>query len=201
MSQMIDLDETLKTIQQIMNSNISPRAKNLGIWIAVNQGLKSPKPFWVKQASLAQNLNCSKSSVGRALRELVQADLLIDINQKHQGRYKFYRLNTTQSKDPAVKILVKQWGNKWQKQFPSLDGRFGRPNLEYCLDHLAHRQVKNAKSKEEIMAQVESWLQNDADLWMPSYLKYPPPFRPEPQIPYESQEDYERAERLLLRRG
>ncbi|MEI6789837.1 MAG: hypothetical protein WCK42_01500 [Myxococcaceae bacterium] len=199
MSQPRDLDATLLAIQQIMQSKISSRAKNLATWMAISQGPKSSKPFWVRQATLAGDLNCSKSSIGRALRELVNADLLIDISQRHRGRYKFYRLNTEQSKDPAVKILLNKLGPIWKEKFPSLDGRFGRPNLEYCLDHLAHRPIK-ITSREEMRTQVEAWLQQDADLWMPSYLKYPPPEHPQPQIPYESQEDYERAERLLLMR-
>ena len=136
MSQMINVDETLKTIHQIMNANLSPRAKNLGIWIAVNRGIKSSELFWVKQAILAQDLNCSKSSIGRALRQLVNAKLLMDINQRHKGRYKFYRLNTELAQSPLVDRFLKEAGERWTRLFPALDGKSGRPALASCLNNL-----------------------------------------------------------------
>ncbi|MEI6791422.1 MAG: helix-turn-helix domain-containing protein [Myxococcaceae bacterium] len=192
MSQMINIDETLKTIQQIMNANLSPRAKNLGIWIAVNRGIKSSEPFWVKQAILAQDLNCSKSSIGRALRQLVNAKLLMDINQRHKGRYKFYRLNTELAQSPLVDRFLKEAGERWERLFPALDGKSGRPALASCLNNLIHRHMKRTESKQEIEAQIEAWLKNDADLWMPHYLRDHPV-----ESDFLSKEQHERFERLL----
>ena len=51
------------------------------------------KTVWVRQARLAEQLKCSKSTVGRMLRVLRETRLIVDTGKRHAGKFKIYELN------------------------------------------------------------------------------------------------------------
>ncbi|MEI6790665.1 MAG: helix-turn-helix domain-containing protein [Myxococcaceae bacterium] len=75
----------------ITNTSLSPRARLLWMLMASYCPPGTTK-LWIKQATFAEELGCSKSSIGRALRELIKINLLADMNKRHLGRYKTYSL-------------------------------------------------------------------------------------------------------------
>ena len=82
----------VQQVQQIATlTSISTRARLLWLLLATNCQPGTSK-LWIKQATFAQSLGCSRSSIGRALRELAKINLIVDMNKRHQGRYKTYSL-------------------------------------------------------------------------------------------------------------
>src|SRR5688572_26589976 len=77
-----------------MISSLSERAQKI-----LNHLLTSPHPDPlpegegrpIRQQSLAEQFSCSRRSIGRALKELKNAGLLIDLNKRHKNRCKLYR--------------------------------------------------------------------------------------------------------------
>ena len=52
----------------------------------------NPSPQFIRQQTLAEEFNCSRRSIGRALKELKEAGLLIDLNKRHKNRCKMYEI-------------------------------------------------------------------------------------------------------------
>lgn len=77
--------------QQLFDANISLRAKWLWMLIVKNANPESTER-WLKQQTYADLLHCSRRSIGRALKELIAAKLLTDLNKRHLYRYKTYRI-------------------------------------------------------------------------------------------------------------
>ncbi|MEI6790820.1 MAG: helix-turn-helix domain-containing protein [Myxococcaceae bacterium] len=74
----------------IFNSSISLRAKFL--WMLMSKNAAGATELWIKQAALAEQLHCSRSSIGRALRVLIEAGFITDLKRRHLSRYKTYGL-------------------------------------------------------------------------------------------------------------
>ncbi|MEI6791152.1 MAG: helix-turn-helix domain-containing protein, partial [Myxococcaceae bacterium] len=72
-------------------TTISLRARLLWLLMGTSCQPGSNK-LWIKQATFGLLLGCSRSSIGRALQELIKANLIIDLNKRHLGRFKTYSL-------------------------------------------------------------------------------------------------------------
>lgn len=46
----------------------------------------SPSPQFIRQQTLAEQFGCSRRTIGRALKELKEAGLLVDLNKRHENR-------------------------------------------------------------------------------------------------------------------
>lgn len=64
--------------------------------------LPSPQP--IRQQTLADQLNCSRRTIGRALKELKEAGLLVDLKRRHTNRCKMYLLTPRLQQASEVKI-------------------------------------------------------------------------------------------------
>ncbi|MEI6790164.1 MAG: helix-turn-helix domain-containing protein [Myxococcaceae bacterium] len=77
---------------QLLDAVISLRAQMLWIRLAMTITPESSE-LWIRQATLAEQLRCSRRSIGRALQELIKAGLIMDLQKRHLSRYKIYQLN------------------------------------------------------------------------------------------------------------
>ena len=77
---------------KLMNRSGLPNSASKLLGLLLDLFENAPESFWLRQQSLADYLECSKSTVGRNLRRLIDAGFLIDLGQKHEKRYKMYRL-------------------------------------------------------------------------------------------------------------
>ncbi|MEI6790326.1 MAG: helix-turn-helix domain-containing protein [Myxococcaceae bacterium] len=173
--------------EQLFDANISLRAKWLWMLLA-----KHAKPeaieFWLKQQTYADLLHCSRRSIGRALKELIQAKLLTNLNKRHLHRYKMYRLEgvllstpvkeTKLSKDEShllhqrictqkqpenlsqrTKHFLDTYGPFWKQKFPKLNGQAGNPYLESCIEESLDYMSKNGMHRDP-PGFVEIWLKH-----------------------------------------
>ena len=67
---------------------LSTRAEAVLSWIKK----QNTPELAIRQASLAEELACSRWSIGRALRRLKEAELIVDLERRHENRCKLYRL-------------------------------------------------------------------------------------------------------------
>src|SRR3989338_3414437 len=66
---------------------MSERAQKILTWL---QQQNTPE-FPIRQQTLAELFSCSRRSIGRALKELKEARLLVDLNKRAENRCKLYR--------------------------------------------------------------------------------------------------------------
>ncbi len=100
--------------------NLSPRAQK--IYAGLN-GVTL-----IRQQTLADALGCSRRSIGRALKELKEAGLLVDLNKRHENRCKLYTVIPASSRDPGAWIAG------------SLDSGFRRKDDCFCRDDDSFRR-------------------------------------------------------------
>jgi DNA-binding MarR family transcriptional regulator len=62
--------------------------------------------LWLCQATIAARLRCSPATVARAIQKLIEAKLIAETGQLHQGRYKFYQVRWSQ--DENIKAASKK---------------------------------------------------------------------------------------------
>lgn len=70
------------------NIKLSERAKAVLAWMQE----QNQAEIGIRQASLAELLGCSRTSIYRALKRLKEAGLISDTQKRHEQRYKIYRL-------------------------------------------------------------------------------------------------------------
>ena len=67
-----------------------------------NDGILAPGEIWIRQATLAEHFGCSRTTIGRMLKELKEAGLMTELSQKYLNRYKTYALNRHPSLEPEL---------------------------------------------------------------------------------------------------
>lgn len=108
---------------------MSERAKKILTWLQQQTASEFP----IRQQTLAELFSCSRRSIGRALKELKEAGLLVDLNKRHENRCKLYQiqipLNPPFSKGEEKTLTPEaqlQWDH-YQKTFALV---FRMPNLK-----------------------------------------------------------------------
>jgi hypothetical protein len=90
----VDIGRFVRVPMTILKAKISPRARE--VWMILASNCSPEKPFaWARQASVAEDLNCSTDTVGRALKKLIKAGLIAETGRWHWGRYKIYEIAWT----------------------------------------------------------------------------------------------------------
>ena len=169
----------LTALSHIINASISATAKIL--WMIMAMSVDEKQTMWVRQATLAEQLKCSKSTVGRMLRVLKEAKLIVDTGKRHAGKYKIYELNqgnplpilTSQNlplpkgegNKPKVKAagddvadkLLAQHGESWRRRYTLLDGKDGRHTLEAGVREASKYKFWH-KHSPTMYGWVEEWL-------------------------------------------
>jgi hypothetical protein len=85
----IDIGRFVRVPTHVRRSGVSPRAQQIWLEVALNSSPEKPYAY-IRQGTAAAALNISTDTVGRALKELVQAGLLVETGRYFCGRYKFY---------------------------------------------------------------------------------------------------------------
>ena len=78
---------------------MSERTYKILTWLQNQNSTELP----IRQATLAEEFQCSRRTIGRALKQLKEAGLLIDLNQRHQNRCKIYRVEKIPLNPPLAK--------------------------------------------------------------------------------------------------
>ncbi len=98
---------------------MSERTQKILTWLQSQNSTELP----IRQATLAEEFQCSRRTIGRALKELKEAGLLIDLNQRHQNRCKIYRVEV-QEKKGLTPEAQRQWdffGHIFKAVFKQVD--------------------------------------------------------------------------------
>src|SRR4029079_175244 len=90
----------------ILDAHITPRAREVLMLLASQTSAKEPA-LWICQSTIAQRLRCSAVTVARAIQKLIEAKLVAETGQLHQGRYKFYHVRWTC--DENIKSVSKKF--------------------------------------------------------------------------------------------
>src|SRR3989338_7366123 len=77
------MSENLNVPNAVFNSGLSPRARLL--WLDFTN-LAVENYLFPSQAAFAKDYGCSKTTIGRAIKELIRAGLLIDAGQRDKQR-------------------------------------------------------------------------------------------------------------------
>ena len=81
------MSENLNVPSAVFNSGLSPRARLL--WLDFTN-LAVENYLFPSQAAFAKDYGCSKTTIGRAIQELIKAGLLVDMGQRDKQRRKKY---------------------------------------------------------------------------------------------------------------
>ena len=106
----------------INNLPISNRAKKIWAWIT-QQGSNE---LFIRQATLGWEFSCSIRTIGRALKELKEQGLLVDLNKRHENRCKIYKvkkLGLTSEAEWQWHCYSKTFGILFLPVFDGLEGR------------------------------------------------------------------------------
>ena len=98
------MSENLNVPNAVFNSGLSPRARLL--WLDFTN-LAVENYLFPSQAVFAKDYGCSKTTIGRAIKELIRAGLLIDAGQRDKQRRKKYGLN----KPSSLRLRVHEAGS------------------------------------------------------------------------------------------
>ena len=82
-----DIGHYARVPYHVATAKISSRARDVWTLLAMNCSPENPE-VWVRQATLAEQLNCSTDTICRAIQELLRAKLLLPTQKLHQGRNK-----------------------------------------------------------------------------------------------------------------
>ena len=112
--------------------------------------------IWIRQATLAEHFGCSRTTIWRCLKQLKEAGLIIDLNKRHEKRYKIYQIVPVfKTEQEEIEELLVQWGNIWQKQYPY----FGTPNRP-TLRSWVWNMAKSGKFFRQIAGQnLQEWIE------------------------------------------
>ncbi|MEI6806269.1 MAG: helix-turn-helix domain-containing protein [Myxococcaceae bacterium] len=128
---------------------MSIRAQKILTWM---QEQITPE-FPIRQQMLAELFGCSRRTIGRALKELKEANLLVDLNKRHENRCKIYLLTLTPELTPAAQHQLKLYGRTFREMFKMFDGHSGRPTFESCFAQIAGG-LRNVTDEEELYHRI-----------------------------------------------
>ncbi len=87
----INIGHFARIPEHVNDAKIPERAK--GIWRQLAYWSSPEQPeVWVRQQTVAEKQNCCTHTIGRGIKVLIEAGLLIATNKWHQGRHKIYAL-------------------------------------------------------------------------------------------------------------
>ncbi|MEI6791515.1 MAG: helix-turn-helix domain-containing protein, partial [Myxococcaceae bacterium] len=119
--------------------------------------IQNETEIWLRQATLAEYFECSRTTIWRAIKQLKEANLITDLNKRYLGRYKTYSVanrspsDTRSTPDLApvskpkgkaqleideIEEVMAQYGETWQKQHPYF-GTHPRPTLRHWVGSTA----------------------------------------------------------------
>lgn len=100
----------------ILDAHISPRAREVLMLLASQTTIEHPTVY-VCHATIAERLRCSAITVKRAIQKLIEAKLIVETDDLHDRRYKFYRvrwsLNEKKAVTPAKAGVQKAKSKDW----------------------------------------------------------------------------------------
>ena len=153
--------------ESILRSEVSDKAKLL--WMELSLFCSPDKPnLWIRQLTMAEKLSCSVRHIGRLVKELIKANLLVELSHVHQGRYKTYKLEWVRHHCPRLKdqdILLEETGlskHSGQDCLPTI--RVGKLNKEQIEQLYKEKEVKAGNTRQELPSQeaLQSGLRNQA---------------------------------------
>ena len=117
----------------------------------------SPSPQFIRQQTLADELGCSRRTIGRALKELKEAGLLVDLNQRHENRCKLYEISPyakALGDNPLTPQAQLQW-EKFEKTF----------RIVFKMPELPKYYAQVTWELADVRQESELWTKTFAGLW------------------------------------
>ncbi|MEI6790559.1 MAG: hypothetical protein WCK42_05200, partial [Myxococcaceae bacterium] len=128
-------------LRQIFETyKISDRAKLLWFFMATDC-LENATELWIKQQDYADKLHCSRSSIGRALKILIEAKLITDIKKRHLSRYKTYQIHQV-IRNPV--------------QISETSPAYAKASAGTPLKKLSKRELEDIKTQQRIQALLQT---------------------------------------------
>ncbi|MEI6806178.1 MAG: HTH domain-containing protein, partial [Myxococcaceae bacterium] len=110
-----------------------------------------------RQQTLADEFKCSRRTIGRCLKELKAANLLVDLNKRHENRCKMYSIFPSplggEVLTPAAQHQLKLYGRTFREMFRMFDGCSGRPTFESCFVQIAGK-LREVTDEEELYHKI-----------------------------------------------
>jgi len=106
------MSSTICLPAHILDAAITPRAREVLMLLASQTSAQNPTT-WICQATIAARLRCSVATVARAIQKLIEAKLIAETGQLHEGRYKFYHVRW--NADENIKAVSKKIANPVRK--------------------------------------------------------------------------------------
>lgn len=135
---------------------ISPRAqKVLTLMRQVCHSLGGVAEIWIRQATLAEHFECSRTTIWRALNQLKEAGLIVDVNKRHEYRYKIYQVQP----EISFKTRFQEKFIYWEKTFLFLDGVYApkvRTVIQSAVQEL--QELKETLPSEQLFEYIETYL-------------------------------------------
>ena len=117
--------------------------------------LLSPLPLggvWIRQATLAEHFECSRTTIWRALKQLKEAGLIVDVNKRHEYRYKIYQVQA----EISFKTRFQEKFIYWEKTFLFLDGIYA-PKARSVIQE-AIQELKEPMPHDQLFEKIEAHL-------------------------------------------
>lgn len=134
---------------------MSERAQKIFTWLQNQNALEFP----IRQQSLAEQFHCSRRSIGRALKELKEAGLLVDLNKRHENRCKIYEVKIPPCAEASGgKPLTPQAEQLWalyQKTF----------RIVFTMSNLEELYAQVTWDLRGVTEERELWTKTFAGLW------------------------------------
>ena len=131
---------------------ISQRAQKVLTLMRLLSPLPGEEGVWIRQATLAEHFECSRTSIWRALGELKAAGLIVDVNKRHEYRYKIYQVQP----EISLKTRFQEKIVVWEKTFLFLDGIYAPKVISVVQS--AVQELKEALPQENLFEYIETYL-------------------------------------------
>ena len=131
----------------VVETTLSQRALNILAWLQDQKTLELP----IRQQSLADLFNCSRRTIGRALKELKDANLLKDLQKRHENRCKVYQIKIPAPKNTELTHRAQVQWERYAKTFRII---FTSPDLE---QHYAEVTWELRQVTEEMELWRKTW--------------------------------------------
>ena len=151
---------------------MSERAQKILTWLTSNplpEGVGIP----VRQQSLADQFGCSRRTIGRALKELKEANLLVDLNKRHENRCKLYLLTLKLQQASQPLRLTPEAERQWRLYEKTFRIVFTMPNLEQLYTQVTW-DLEGVKEEKELWSKTFAGLWAITDSTMPTEKVFDP---------------------------